>query len=118
MKLVKNVLSMAIIKSLKLFVKIAAKKVYRLAKELGLLAPYAKHTKQGYLAIAREVTGINELWQIDIKYIKAINGEVIMLTDIIAVYSIKLVDKEITKTATAKDTLITIKRALEENNVT
>ncbi|CBZ02436.1 hypothetical protein H04402_00625 [Clostridium botulinum H04402 065] len=41
-----------------------------------------------------------------------------MLTDIIAAYSRKLVDKEITKTATTEDTLITIKRALEENNVT
>ncbi|NFC45791.1 hypothetical protein FDB33_06025 [Clostridium botulinum] len=61
MKLVKNVLSMAIRKSLKLLVKIIAKKVYRLAKKLGLLAPYAKHTKQGYLAIAGEVTGINKL---------------------------------------------------------
>ncbi|NFB15839.1 transposase family protein [Clostridium botulinum] len=101
---------MAIRKSLKLFVKITAKKVYRLAKKLGLLAPYAKHTKQGYLAIAGEVTGINKLWQIDIKYIKEINGEVIMLADIIDVYSRKLVGKRMTKTDTIEDSLSAIKR--------
>lgn len=80
--------------------RINVKKVYRLAKKLGLFLPYVKHTKQGNLAIAREATGMNQLWQIDIKYVKAINGQFTMLTDIIDVYTRKLVGKEVTKTAT------------------
>lgn len=98
--------------------QINAKKVYRLAKKLGLLLPYVKHTKQGHLAIAREVTDINQLWQIDIKYVKALNGQFIMLTDIIDVYSRKLVGREITKTATTNDAIVAIRRALLENGVT
>ncbi len=98
--------------------RINAKKVYRLSKKLGLLLPYVKHTKQGHLAIAREITGMNQLWQIDIKYVRAINGQFIMLTDIIDVYTRKLVGKEITKTATTNDALVAIQRALKENNVT
>ncbi|WP_423240840.1 transposase [Haloimpatiens massiliensis] len=39
--------------------RINAKKVYRLYKKLGLLLSYVKHTKQGHLAIARELTDIN-----------------------------------------------------------
>lgn len=54
---------------------INAKKVYRLAKKLGLLLPYVKHTKQGHLAIARNITVINQLWQIDIQYVKSLNGQ-------------------------------------------
>ncbi|AJA46572.1 insertion element IS407 [Clostridium pasteurianum DSM 525 = ATCC 6013] len=95
-----------------------AKKVYRLAKKLGLLLPYVKHTKQGHLAIARDVKAINKLWQIDIKYVKALNGQFIMLTDIIDVYSRKLVGREITPTATTEDAKTAVKRALIENNVT
>jgi putative transposase len=98
--------------------QINAKKVYRLAKKLGLLLPYVKHTKQGHLAIAREITDINQLWQIDIKYVKALNGQFIMLTDIIDVYSRKLVGREITKTATTNDAIVAVKRALLENVVT
>lgn len=41
-----------------------------------------------------------------------------MLTDIIDVYTRKLVGKEITKTATTNDALVAIQRALKENNVT
>nr|WP_242851570.1 IS3 family transposase [Clostridium sp. DMHC 10] len=99
-------------------VMVNAKKVYRLAKKLGLLLPYIKHTKQGHLAIAREISDINQLWQIDIKYVKALNGQFIMLTDIIDVCSRKLVGREITKTATTNDALKAIKRALIENDIT
>lgn len=98
--------------------QINSKKVYRLSKKLGLLLPYVKHTKQGHLAIAREITAINQLWQIDIKYVKALNGQFIMLTDIIDVHSRKLVGKEITKTATTDDAIAAVKRALLENGVT
>jgi len=97
---------------------INAKKVYRLAKKLGLLLPYVKHTKQGHLAIARNITVINQLWQIDIKYVKALNGQFVMLTDIIDVCSRKIVGREITKTATTDDAIIAIKRALTENEIT
>jgi len=97
---------------------INAKKVYRLAKKLGLLLPYIKHTKQGHIAIARNITAINQLWQIDIKYVKALNGQFIMLTDIIDVCSRKIVGREITKTATTDDAIIAIKDALIENGVT
>lgn len=98
-------------------VNVNAKKVYRLAKKLGLLLPYIKHTKQGHLAIAREVSTINQLWQIDIKYVRALNGQFIMLTDIIDVYSRELVGREITKTATTNDALKAIEGALIENNI-
>ena len=95
-----------------------AKKVYRLSKKLGLLLPYVKHTKQGHLAIARNITVINQLWQIDIKYVKALNGQFIMLTDIIDVCSRKIVGREITQTATTDDAIIAIRRALIENKIT
>ena len=98
--------------------RINAKKVYRLAKKLGLLLPYIKHTKQGHLAIARKITNINQLWQIDIKYVKALNGQFIMLTDIIDVCSRKIVGREITKTATTDDAITAIKRALIDSGVT
>ncbi|MDW8803213.1 IS3 family transposase [Clostridium sp. A1-XYC3] len=98
--------------------QINAKKVYRLAKKLGLLLPYVKHTKQGHLAVARDITDINQLWQIDIKYVKALNGQFIMLTDMIDVHSRKLVGREITKTATTNDAIVAVKRALLENEVT
>ena len=46
------------------------KKVYRLCKELDILAPQRrikiKHTRR--LAANREITGINQLWEIDVKY--------------------------------------------------
>ena len=96
---------------------INAKKVYRLSKKLGLLLPYVKHTKQGHLAIARNITVINQLWQIDIKYVKALNGQFIMLTDIIDVCSRKIVGREITLTATTDVAITAIKRALIENKV-
>ncbi|WP_242842419.1 IS3 family transposase [Clostridium tyrobutyricum] len=98
--------------------RINAKKVYRLVKKLGLLLPYVKHLKQGHLAVARKVTSMNQLWQIDIKYVKAMSGQFIMLTDIIDVYTRKLVGREITKTATTNDALTAVERALKENNVT
>ncbi|WP_253200828.1 IS3 family transposase [Clostridium sp. CF012] len=98
--------------------QVNAKKIYRLAKKLGLLLPYVKHTKQGHLAVARKVSEINQLWQIDIKYVKALNGQFIMLTDIIDVCSRKLVGREITKTATTNDALKAVERALIENGVT
>lgn len=97
---------------------INAKKVYRIAKQLGLLLPYIKHTKQGHLSIARNITAINQLWQIDIKYVKALNGQFIMLTDIIDVCSRKIVGREITRTATTDDAIVAIKRALIENKIT
>ncbi|WP_330655468.1 IS3 family transposase [Clostridium tyrobutyricum] len=98
--------------------QINAKKVYRLAKKLALLLPYVKHVKQGHLAIARNINFVNELWEIDIKYVKALNGQFIMLTDIIDVYSRKLVGREITRTATTEDAKTAVKRALIDNNVT
>lgn len=94
------------------------KKVYRLFKKLELLLPYIRHTKQGQPAQIREVTGINQVWPIDIKYVKAINGQFIMLTHIVDTFSRKLVHREITKTATTNDALTTVKRALIDNKVT
>ena len=83
-----------------------------------MLLPYVKHTKQCHLAIARNIKVINQLWQIDIKYVKALNGQFIMLTDIIDVCSRKIVVREITRTATTDDAIVAIKRALIENNIT
>lgn len=47
------------------------KKVYRLCKELDILAPQRqkkiKHPRR--IAINREITGSNQLWEIDVKYV-------------------------------------------------
>ena len=54
----------------KLKLKISKKKVHRLLKEMGLLKPQRcrKRYKPRQLAKKRNVTGINQLWEIDIKY--------------------------------------------------
>lgn len=52
------------------------KKVYRLCKELDILAPQRrirlKHPRR--LAINRQITAPDQLWEVDIKYVAPVKG--------------------------------------------
>ncbi len=91
------------------------KKVYRLCDELEILQPQrrkrTKHPKR--LANNREITGSNQLWEMDIKYIY-IAGEqrFLFLMSIIDVYDRAIVDYHIGLSCEGKHAAQILQRAL------
>lgn len=91
------------------------KKVYRLCKELDILEPQRrvriKHPRR--IAINREVTGSNQLWEIDVKY-GYIAGEnrFFYLMCIIDVYDRMIIDYHIGLSCEGKHAAQLIQRAL------
>jgi putative transposase len=91
------------------------KKVYRLCKKLGILLPQ-RITKPKFpcrIAKNRVITGSNQLWEADIKYVN-IHGEkrFIMLLCIMDVADRNLVDYHIGLRCTGQDAAIVLKTAL------
>lgn len=91
------------------------KKVYRLCKKLGILLPQRK-AKPKYprqIAKNRVITGSNQLWEADIKYVN-IPGEqrFIMLLCIIDVADRTLIDYHIGLRCTGQDAALTLRIAL------
>lgn len=91
------------------------KKVYRLCDELGILQPQRRkriqHPKR--LANHREITGFNQLWEMDIKY-GFITGEqrFFFLMGIIDVYDRTIVDYHIGLSCEGKHAAQILQRAL------
>nr|WP_282434554.1 IS3 family transposase [Desulfotomaculum copahuensis] len=95
--------------------RINKKKVYRLCKELDILEPqrriHLKHPRR--IARNQEITGSNQLWEIDVKY-GYIAGEdrFFYLMCIIDVYDRMIVDYHIGLSCEGKDAARIIKTAL------
>lgn len=100
--------------------KINKKKVYRLCKELGILGKPVK-PKVSYprrLANNMEVTGPNQLWQMDIKYGYIAGLERYFYTaSIIDVYDRNVVGQYRGKESKTKDLLATLHKALLKRGV-
>lgn len=91
------------------------KKVYRLCKELNILAHQHRRALkyQRKLAVNHEITCSNQLWQMDIKY-AYITGEnrFLYLLSIIDVFDRAIVDYYIGLSCNSKDAVQTLQRAL------
>lgn len=96
------------------------KKVYRLCKELDILAPqrrvHIKHPRK--IALNREITSFNQLWEIDIKY-GYIAGEnrFFYLMCIIDVYDRMIIDYHLGLSCEGKHAALLIQRALWKRNL-
>ncbi len=96
------------------------KKVYRLCKELNILAPqrrlHIKHPRR--IALNREITGSNQLWETDIKY-GYITGEnrFFYLMCVIDVYDRAIIDYHIGLSCKGKHAALLIQRALWKRNL-
>ena len=96
------------------------KKVYRLCKELQILRPQRK-IKPKYprkIAINREITTPNSLWEIDVKY-GYIHGEdrFFYIAPCLDVYDRNVVEYHIGLSCKAEDIIVTLKRALMKRNL-
>jgi len=102
------------------FLVINHKKVYRLCKELNILKPQRiirpKHPKR--LAQRIEVTGPNQLWEMDIKY-GYIHGEdrFFFQLSIIDVFDRCVIDYHLGLTCTAKDACRVLRNALKKRDI-
>ncbi len=102
------------------FLVINHKKVYRLCKELNILKPQRiirpKHPKR--LAQRIEVTGPNQLWEMDIKY-GYIHGEdrFFFQLSIIDVFDRCVIDYHLGLTCTAKDACRVLRNALKKRGI-
>lgn len=95
------------------------KKVYRLCQELDLLRPQ-RQLKVKYprkIAVNREITAINQLWETDVKY-GYIEGEqrFFFLLSILDVYDRSIIDYYIGLKCEAKDAVELLQRALWKRN--
>lgn len=96
------------------------KKVYRLCKELGILKPQRvcrpKHPKR--LPQRTEVTGSNQLWEMDIKY-GYIHGEerFFFQLSLIDVFDRCVIDYHLGLTCTAKDACRVLRNALKKRGI-
>lgn len=96
------------------------KKVYRLCKELRILLPQReiKHPVPRKLANNREVTGVNQLWQMDIKYgYVAGKRRHFMLASIIDVFDRNIVAHHRGKSCTAQDIIRIVQKAMLKRNI-
>jgi putative transposase len=96
------------------------KKVYRLCKELGILAPQREKTNPVPKKVAhnRVVTGPNQLWQLDIKY-GYIAGQRrhFFLASIIDVFDRAIVAHHRGKACSTNDVLRTVQKALLKRDI-
>lgn len=96
------------------------KKVYRLCKELGILAPQREITNPvpKKLANNRVVTGPNQLWQMDIKYgyVAGLQRH-FYVASIIDVFDRNIVSYYKGKVCSAQNIVNTLKKALLKRNV-
>ncbi|WP_420841077.1 transposase [Anaerosalibacter massiliensis] len=96
------------------------KKVYRLCKKLNILRPQRKikpkHPRR--IAINREITTSNSLWEVDVKY-GYINGEdrFFYIAYFIDIYDRSIVDYHIGLSCKTENIIITLKRALMRRNL-
>ncbi|MFZ7101934.1 MAG: transposase [Peptococcaceae bacterium] len=91
------------------------KKVYRLCKELDILAPQRqtslKHPRK--IAVNREITGSNQLWEMDIKYgYIARENRFFYLLCVIDVFDRAIIDYHIGLTCEGKHAASLIQRSL------
>lgn len=96
------------------------KKVYRLCKELGILAPQRAITNPVPKQVAnnRVVTGPNQLWQLDIKYgYVAGKRRHFYLASIIDVFDRSIVAYHKGKSCSTNDILNTVQKALLKRKV-
>jgi len=96
------------------------KKVYRLCKELGILAPQRirKNTVPKKVANNRVVNGSNQLWQMDIKYgYVAGKRQHFYLASIIDVFDRSIVAYHRGKACNTNDILKTVQKALLKRDV-
>lgn len=91
------------------------KKVYRLCKELDILAPQ-RQKKIKYprkIAINREITGRNQLWEIDIKYgYIALENRFFYLMSVIDVFDRTIIDYHIGLSCEGKHAASLVQRCL------
>lgn len=96
------------------------KKVYRLCKRLGILKPQRQRNARHPRCIARnrEITGSNQLWEVDIKY-GYITGEdrFFYILSFLDVFDRNIVDYHIGLNCTGQDAVFTLKNALEHRNI-
>lgn len=96
------------------------KKVYRLCKELDILRPQRKikpkHPRK--IAINREITTSNALWEVDVKY-GYIQGEdrFFYVLSYLDVYDRNIIDYHMGLSCKASDAAITLKRAMLKRNL-
>jgi putative transposase len=96
------------------------KKIYRLCEELNLLRPQRKikfkHPRK--IAINREITSSNQLWETDIKY-GYVEGEgrFFFLLSMLDVYDRSVIDYHIGLTCEAKHAVELLQRALWKRNL-
>lgn len=98
-------------------IKVNHKRLYRLVKAAGLLAPKKKKTKRRgrKVCVSRKVTAPNQLWEFDLKY-GYIHGENchFYVMAFIDVFSRKVQGYHIGKSCKAKDLCFTLAIAIEE----
>lgn len=100
--------------------KINKKKVFRLCKKLNILKDrkikQSKHPRK--LARNREITGPNQLWQIDIKYASIVDSNYfVFICSVIDVYDRKIVGVYRGPTCKAKDVTMMLTKALIRRKV-
>ena len=95
--------------------KINKKKVYRLCKELGILRTQRRlrpHLAKRKVAMNREITGVNQLWETDIKYgYIAAERRFFFVQTIIDVYDRTVIDYHIGLSCTAEEAAACLKGA-------
>lgn len=100
--------------------QISRKKVYRLLKEMNLLKPQRRRNRNivpRKLSKRRDVTGPNQLWEIDIKYGYIFGeGRFFFISTVLDVYDRVAVDYHIGLSCTGKDIADALARALHKRS--
>lgn len=98
---------------------INAKKVYRLCKELGVLKIRSQTNRpKRQLARNRSVTAVNQLWQMDIKYVPLKEaGFFLMTCNVIDVYDRQIVGYYCGRTCRSEDVIRTVMKAILRRKV-
>lgn len=98
---------------------INAKKVYRLCKELGILHKRVKTDRpKRHLARNRTVTSVNQLWQMDIKYVPLREaGFFLMKCSVIDIYDRQIVGHYCGRTCRSEDVIRMVMKAILRRKV-
>lgn len=99
---------------------ISPKKVYRLCGELGILKPQrqrkVKHPRR--IARNRDITGSNQLWEVDIKYGYIVGEDrFFYILSYLDIFDRNIIDYHIGLNCTGHDSAFTLKNALKRRNI-
>lgn len=96
------------------------KKVYRLCSKLNILKPQRQRKVKypRHIACSREITGSNQLWEVDIKYGYIIGEDrFFYILSYLDVFDRCITDYHIGLNCTAQDAIFTLKNALKQRDL-